>query len=249
MFDAWVMIKRCLLISLRNPETLIMAVVTPFFLMVLFGTIFGGVADIGDYVNYIDFIVPGIILQSVAQGTQYAAINVHNDMAKGVIDRFRSMPIRAAAVLVGHVAASVIRNTLTSAVIIGTAFIVGFRPQGGVGDWLVAVGVLMLFNIAISWIAVVCGLLAKSVESSAGYMFPFFILPFVSSGFAPTETLPRWLRGFATHQPLTPVIDAVRNAMMGFNTDNSLWLALLWLAGLIVVSFFVAMVIFNRKQV
>jgi ABC-2 type transport system permease protein len=237
-----------MLISLRNPETLVMAIVTPFFLMVLFGTVFGGIADIGA-INYIDFIVPGIILQSVAQGTQYAAINVNNDMSKGIIDRFRSMPISKVAVLVGHAIASVARNTVTAAVIIGTAFIVGFRPQGNFTGWLIAIGILMLFSVAISWLAVLCGLVSKSPEGSAGLMFPFFILPFVSSGFAPVETLPVWLRWFAKYQPLSPIIDSTRALMMDLPLHNSLWLAIVWCVGITAVSFVAAVQVYKRKLV
>ncbi|MCL2198019.1 MAG: ABC transporter permease, partial [Defluviitaleaceae bacterium] len=133
--DSWIMFKRCMLISTRNPETIVMAIVTPFFLMALFGTLFGNIADIGDY-NYIDFIIPGIILQAVAQASQYTAINITNDMTKGMIDRFRSMPVSKASVLIGHAASSVVRNIVTTAVIIATAFLIGFRPSAGFFDWL-----------------------------------------------------------------------------------------------------------------
>jgi len=240
------MFKRCLLISTRNPETMAMAIITPFFLMVLFGTVFGGVADMGE-INYIDFIVPGIILQSVAQGSQYAAINITTDMTKGIIDRFRSMPISKAAVLIGHAMASIVRNTITTAVIIGTAFIVGFRPSGGVTDWLVTVGIFMLFIIAITWIAIFFGLLSKTAESSTGFMFPLFILPFLSSGFAPTDTLPRGLRWFAENQPMTPIIDSTRALMLGWPTDNSIWIAIAWCVGITVFSFVAAVQVYKRK--
>ncbi|MCL2501089.1 MAG: ABC transporter permease [Defluviitaleaceae bacterium] len=248
MHDAWIMIKRSMLIVLRSPEAMAMAIITPFFLMVLFGTVFGNIADIGPY-NYIDFIVPGIVLQSVAQGTQYTAVNVYNDMSKGIIDRFRSMPISKASVLTGHAAASIVRNTITTAVIIGTAFIVGFRPQGGFTDWLIAAGILTLFNIAISWMAILFGLLSKTPDGAIGFMFPFFILPFISSGFAPIETMPRWLRWFAEYQPMSPVIDATRNAMMDFPRDNSLWWALVWCIGITVFAFTCAVQVFKRRTV
>ncbi|MCL2215759.1 MAG: ABC transporter permease, partial [Defluviitaleaceae bacterium] len=179
----------------------------------------------------------------------YAAININNDMHKGIIDRFRSMPVSKAAVLVGHSAASVVRNTVTTVIIIATAFIVGFRPQGGFVDWLMVAGVLLLFIVAISWIAVLCGLVSKTPESSGGLMFPLFILPFVSSGFAPTDTLPRWLRFFAEHQPMTPIIDSTRALMLDLPLGGSLWLALAWCAGIIIVAFAAAVQVYKRKLV
>jgi ABC-2 type transport system permease protein len=237
-----------MLISLRSPEAMAMAIITPFFLMFLFGTIFGGIADIGAY-NYIDFIVPGIVLQSVAQATQYTAINVNTDMTKGIIDRYRSMPISKASVLVGHATASVVKNTITMAVIIGTAFVVGFRPRGGFFDWVIVFIILLLFNVAISWLSVLFGLLSKTPDSAVGFMFPLFILPFVSSGFAPIETMPGWLRWFAKYQPMTPIIDATRNAMMDFPVDNSLTFAVLWCLGLTIVAFVAAVQVFKKKWI
>ena len=244
--DSWIMFKRCMRISMRNPETMAMTVLTPFFLMLLFGTIFGSIADIGDF-NYIDFIVPGIALQSIAQGTQFTAINVSGDMTKGIIDRFRSMPISKAAVLVGHAGASILRNVIIAAIIIGTAFIIGFRPQGGLAQWLLAIAVLLLFIIAISWIAILVGLVSSTPENTGGFMFPLFILPFVSSGFAPVETLPRAIRWFATHQPMTPIIDSTRNLMMDLPVGNSLWLAAVWCVGITVVAFAAAVRVYKRK--
>ena len=183
-FDAWVMFKRCFIISLRNPETLLTATLIPFFLMVLFGTVFGSISDVGDF-NYIDFIVPGIILQSIGQASQYSAMNVTSDMTKGIIDRFRCMSISKSAVLIGHTGAGVIRGLISNAVIIITALILGFRPQAGFIDWLLAVLFLLLINITVTLIAVLCGMISKSVEGASGLLFPLFILPFMSSGFAP----------------------------------------------------------------
>jgi len=246
LLDSWIMFKRCMMISLRNPEALIQATVTPIFLMLLFGTVFGSIADVGE-INYIDFIVPGIILQAVAQATQYTAINISTDMTKGIIDRFRSMPIAKSAVLIGHMGASIVKNIITVAIMIGTAFIVGFRPQADFTGWLMTAGILVLAVTAISCIAVLCGLISKAPEGAAGLMFPLFILPFLSSGFTPTETLPRWLGWFAEHQPMSPIIDSTRALMLGWPTDGSLWLALAWCAGVIIVAFTAAVQVYKRK--
>lgn len=245
-FDSRIMFKRCLLISLRNPEALLTATITPFFLMFLFGTVFGNIADAGD-LNYIDFIVPGIILQSLGQASQHSAINVASDMTKGIIDRFRSMSISKYAVLIGHTGAGVVRNAISITVIIGSAFTLGFRPQGGFVDWLIVVGLLMLVNIAISLLSVLCGLISKTPEGSSGLMFPLFILPFISSGFAPVDTMSGGIRWFAKIQPMTPIIDSIRALMLDLPLVNSLWIALAWCVGIIIVAFATSVQVYKRK--
>ena len=249
MLDTWVMIKRSMLILFRNPESMIMAVVTPFMVMLLMGTIFGNIANIGEGINFIDFIVSGIILQALVQATQYTGIGVAGDMSKGIMDRFRSMPISRMAVLNGHATASVIKNTLSIGIMIGAAFIVGFRPQAGLVGWLGAIGIFTLFNIAFTWLTILFGLLAKSPDMVAGYVFPFIILPFVSTGFTPTELLPRGVRQFAQHQPMSPVIDATRNLMMDVPVGNSVWIALAWLVGITVFSLLMSLRLYKRKLV
>jgi ABC-2 type transport system permease protein len=217
--------------------------------MFLFGTVFGNIVDVGADFNYINFIIPGIILQSVAQAASYSALNVNTDMTKGVIDRFRSMPISKSAVLIGHTGAGVVRNTITTSVIIGTAFILGFRPQGGFVNWLIVVGFLLLIIVAMSLIAVLCGLLSKTPEGSTGLMFPLFILPFMSSGFAPTETMPSGIKWFAEVQPMSPIIDTIRAFMLDLPVNNSLWIALAWCVGIIVAAFVAAMQVYKRKTI
>lgn len=244
--DSWLMFERCLLISMRNPETLLMATITPFFLMFLFGAILGNITDVGE-LNYIDFIMPGIILQSVAQASQYSAINVTTDMTKGIIHRFRSMSISRSAVLIGHTGAGVVRNVISTIVIIGTAFILGFRSQGGLGDWLLVVLLLILVNITISLLGVLCGLISKTPEGSSGLMFPLFILPFISSGFAPTDTMSPGIRWFAEIQPMTPIIDSIRGLTLDLPLGNSLWIALAWCGGITIAAFIAASQVYNRK--
>jgi len=164
--------------------------------MWLFGVVFGNIMDVGDY-SYIDFIVPGIILQTIGQGSISTAIGVNSDLTKGVIDRFRSMPISKSAVLTGHVLASVMRNIITTAVTIGVAVAIGFRPQAGVLDWLVIAGVMIVYMMAITWLSVIGGLFAKSPESAGSFLFLLFVLPYLSSGFVPVDALSGWLRVFA----------------------------------------------------
>jgi len=246
LFDAWVMFKRCLIISLRNPETLLTATIIPFFLMFLFSTVFGSISDVGDF-NYIDFIVPGIILQSIGQASQFSAMNVTTDMTKGIIDRFRCMSISKSAVLIGHTGAGMIRGVISNTVIILTALILGFRPQAGFIDWLLVISLLLSINITVTLIAVLCGMISKSVEGASGLLMPLFILPFMSSGFAPVDTMPSGIRWFAAMQPMTPMIDSLRALTLGLPLGNSIWLALAWCVVLSIVSFTVSVRIYNRK--
>lgn len=246
LLDTWIMFKRCLIISLRNPETLLTATLIPFCLILLFGTVFGSISDVGDY-NYIDFIVPGIILQSIAQASQYSAMNVTADMTTGMIDRFRCMSVSRAAVLLGHTGAGVIRGIISNAVIVVTAPILGFRPQAGLFDWLMVILLLLLINITFTLIAVLCGTISKSVEGAIGLLFPLFILPFMSSGFAPVDTMPGGISWFAAIQPMTPMIDSLRALTLDLPLGNSLWLVLAWCMVLSIVSFAVSMRIYIRK--
>lgn len=246
LFDTWVMFKRCLMISLRNPEALLTATLIPFCLILLFGTIFGSISDVGDY-NYIDFIVPGIIFQSIAQASQYAAMHVAADMTTGITDRFRCMSISKSAVLIGHTGAGVMRGIISNAVILITAPILGFRPQAGLAAWLVVIALLLLINIAFTLIAVLCGTISRSVEGATGLLFPLFILPFMSSGFAPVDTMPSGIGWFAAIQPMTPMIDSLRALTLNLPLGNSLWLALAWCMGIIIVAFVAAAQIYKRR--
>ena len=246
LLDTWVMFKRCLIISLRNPETLLTATLIPFCLILLFGTVFGGISNVGDY-NYIDFIVPGIIFQSIAQASQYSAMNVTADMTKGIINRFRCMSISKSAVLIGHTGAGVIRGIISNAVIVVTAPILGFRPQAGLVDWIWVIALLLLINITFTLIAVLCGTISKSVEGATGLLFPLFILPFLSSGFAPVDTMPNGIGWFSSIQPMTPMIDSLRALTLDLPLGNRLWLTLAWCIALGIVSFAVSMRTYNRK--
>jgi len=244
--DSWVMFKRCLLTSLRNPEALITAIIMPAAVMWLFSVVLGNIVDVGDH-NYIDFILPGIILQTVAQGTFATAISVSNDMTRGIIDRFRSMAISRSAVLIGHALASIVRNIITTTIVIGMAFALGFRSQAGFVDWLVIAGILILFMLSVTWIAVVCGLSAKTPESTVSMLYILAILPYISSGFAPTDTISGWIKWFVKYQPMTPIIDSLRARMLNIPAYDALPAALIWSVGITVVAFIVALQIYKRK--
>lgn len=246
MYDSWIMFKRCLVVSLRSPEALIMGTITPFLLMYLFGTIYGNITDVGS-ISYIDFIVPGIIMQCVGQASQFTAINVSSDMSKGIIDRFRSMSISKSAVIVAHTATGVINNSVSSFVIIGSAFLLGFRPQASVLDWLLVFVLLCFINTAISLLGVLCGLISKTPEASGAIMFPLFVLPFLSSGFAPVEGLSVSIKWIAQVQPMTPMIDSIRSLTLGLPQGNEIFLAFAWCIGIILVAYMASIRFYKSK--
>ena len=246
LVDSWVMFKRCLLTSLRNPEALITAIITPAAVMWLFSVVLGNIVDVGA-INYIDFILPGIILQTVAQGTFSTAISVSNDMTRGIVDRFRSMAISRSAVLIGHALASIVRNIIATTIVIVVAIAIGFRSYAGFMDWLVIAGILVLYMLSVTWIAVVCGLVAKAPESTVSMLYILAILPYISSGFAPTETIAGGVRWFVKYQPMTPIIDSLRARMLNIPTYDALPVALIWCIGITVVAFAAALQIYKRK--
>jgi len=246
MADSYTMFKRCLVKTLRSPEAMTMAIVVPFVMMILFGYVFGGVAYIEGF-NYINFIVPGIILQCICNSSAATAISVHNDMSKGIIDRFRSMRIAKSAFISGHVWLSVMRSIVITIATFGAAFAVGFRPTAGFAEWMAVAGILILFIIAITWLVVIIGLLSKDAESISGATFLIVIFVFLSSAFAPPETLPTVLRVFAQYQPMTPVIDALRGLLLGTPLNNEIMVALAWCIGLTVAGFALAVHVYKSK--
>ena len=245
--DSLTMFIRSFKLSLRSPEAVTMAIIVPAVLMIIFIYVFGGAMNVGD-ISVINFIVPGIILQTVGQNMPSVAVKVNNDVRKGVVDRFRTMPIAKSSILIGHVLSSVVQSFVVVTVTLITAFLVGFRPQAGLVEWLIAIGLLLLYVTMMTWLGVIAGVNAKDPESAAGFMAMIGVLPFLSSGFVPTETMPAALRIFANHQPMTPVINAIRALLLNQPIpDGQLMAALLWCIGLIVVLFLLANFIFNRK--
>ena len=245
--DSSIMCKRNLLLLTRMPESLITATLIPFFLMLLFGGVFGGIADVGA-ISYVSFVLPGIMLQAIAQSNASTAISVSIDVNRGIVDRFRSMDIAKSSVLVGHAFTSTLKHMLSAAVMIGTAFILDFEPTASLGAWLAVVGLVLLIATAFTWLGILCGLVSKTPEAASGYMFPLFILPFVSSGFAPIETMPRWLGIFAQYQPMTPIIDSLRGLMLGLPMGNALPIAIAWCVGITAITFILSVRLYNRKS-
>jgi ABC-2 type transport system permease protein len=238
-------ITRSLIHTLRTPDALIMAIALPTILMVLFTFVFGGAIEAdGSYVNY---VVPGIILLCAGFGSASVAVDVANDMQTGVIDRFRTMPLRASAVITGHVVASMLRNLVATAIVIGVGIAVGFRPDATFGDWLALLGLITLYILAITYLFAAIGLAASSPEGAGGYGFILMFLPYVSSAFVPLDTLPVWLRWIAENQPLTPIIETIRSFLVGTELGSSGWWALGWCLAILAVALVWSTVLFRTK--
>jgi ABC-2 type transport system permease protein len=240
-----VFIGRSIRHSMRNTEALLMAIMLPVMLMLLFTYVFGGAIDSsGDYVNY---VVPGIILLCAGFGSSSTAVDVSNDMTNGIIDRFRTMPIASLSVVTGHVVASLIRNLFATGVVFGVALLVGFRPTGSLVDWILAIAVITLFILTFTWLFAAIGLVAGSPAAASGYGFALLFLPYLSSAFVPTDTMPTWLRGVANHQPITPVIETIRGLLTGTPLDNSPWWAVGWCLLILAVAFIWSISSFRKK--
>ena len=243
--DSAAMIGRSVKHTVRNLESLLMSVVLPVVLMLMFVYVFGGAIDpSGNYANY---VVPGIILLCTGYGAASTAVDVARDMTEGVVDRFRSMPILSSAVLTGHVVASLARNTLATVLVIGVAFLTGFRPDAGVLEWLAVAGMLVLWVLALSWVAVCFGLIARTVEGANGFTFLVLFLPYLSSAFVPVETMRAGLRAVAANQPVTPITETLRGLLLGTPIGSYGWQALAWCAGLLVAAFTAATILFRRR--
>jgi ABC-2 type transport system permease protein len=245
IIDSATMTRRSLKHTLRSPDTMIMTIALPIMILLMFVYIFGGAFDVGG--EYIDYVVPGIILLCAGFGAGTAAVSVSTDMTNGIIDRFRTMAISRSSVLTGHVVESVVRNLLTTGIVIVVAVALGFRPTADPLKWLAALAVIAMFVLALSWISVALGLLARNPEAAQGFTFFLMFIPYVSSAFVPTDTMPTWLRSFAEHQPVTPVIETLRGLLMGTDIGNSAMLAVAWCTAIGLAGYLWASLIFKRK--
>lgn len=229
-----VMIGRSARHIFRNIDALITSLALPVMILLLFTYVFGGAVDGSG--RYIDYVVPGVILLCAGYGASATAVSVSKDMTEGIVDRFRTMHVVDSAVLTGHVVASVLRNLVSTAIVIGVAVLIGYRAQAALGGWFAALGVLVLFIIALSYLSAAIGLIAKTPEAAGAWGFVVLFLPYLSSAFVQTNTLPDFLRPVAEHQPITPIIETLRALLDAGSPGDSLWLALAWLGGILVVS-------------
>ncbi len=246
--DIGVMTGRCMAHAFRSMDTIIKIIVMPIIFMLLFVYVFGGAIRLGTQNgSYIDYMLPGILLMSISTGIAYAAVRLNEDVTKGIFERFHSMPIAKSSILWGHVLTSVASCFISLAVIILFAQLLGFRPTAGIGAWLGISGILLMFTLATTWLAILSGLAAKSVEGASVFSYPLIYLPFLSSTFVPTESMPAALRAFAENQPVTAIVEAVRSLLKNEPAGSSILLALLWCVAIMIVAFYFAMRAYRRR--
>jgi ABC-2 type transport system permease protein len=246
MSDALTMSGRSIRLSLRQLDALITALFLPVMLMLVFVELFGGAIETGAG-SYVTYVVPGVILLCAGFGSASTAVSFSQDMTGGIVDRLRAMDVGGAAVMAGHVAASVARNAASAVLVVGVALALGFHPTAGPLDWLAAGGVLLAFVVAISWMAAAIGLVASSPEAANGFTFVVMFLPYASSAFVPVDTMPGWLQGFAAHQPVTPIVETLRGLLVGTPAGGQAWTALAWCSGIIAVSALASAALFRRR--
>ncbi|MFJ8585628.1 ABC transporter permease [Streptomyces sp. NPDC093595] len=245
MSDALTLIGRGIRLSRRNTDALITALALPIMLMLIFVYFFGGAIDTGT--RYVTYVVPGVLLLCAGFGAAGTAVRVSDDMKGGIIDRLRSLDVGAVPILAGHVGASLARNLMSTGLVLGVAFLIGFRPAASAAGWLAALGLLFAFILAISWLSAAIGLVARTPEAAGGFTFFMMFLPYPSSAFVPIDTMPSWLHGFADHQPVTPVIESLRALLLGRPAGDAPWIALAWCAGLLALGIAVSGTLFRVR--
>ena len=240
LHDTTVLTKRSLRHVLRSPDTIITTAVTPIAMLLLFVYVFGSAIDIGGG-SYVDYLLPGILLITVASGIAYTAFRLFTDVSGGIVERFQSMPIARSAVLWSHVLTSVVANLTSLVIVVLVAVLMGFRSGAGVLAWLAVLGILVLFTLALTWLAVIPGLTAKTVDGVSGFSYPLIFLPFLSSAFVPTAGMPGPVRWFAEHQPVTSIVDTIRALYAEQPVGSAIWVALAWCVGLLLLAYVLAM--------
>jgi ABC-2 type transport system permease protein len=244
--DTTVLLGRSMRHITRSLDTIITVVIMPVALMLLFVYVFGGAIHTGTQ-RYVDYLLPGIMLITIATGISYTAVRLFTDMKSGVFERFQSMPIARSSVLWAHVLTSVLSNVISLVIVVGVALLMGFRSPAGVLAWLAVAGILVVFTLALTWIAVIAGLSAKSAEGAGAFSYPIIFLPFISSAFVLTGTMPGPVRSFAEHQPVTSIVNAIRDLFANQPVSSDIWIALAWCFGILVAAYACAMATYHRK--
>jgi ABC-2 type transport system permease protein len=244
--DTAVLTGRTLRHVTRSPDTIITTAITPVALLLLFVYVFGGAVKHGSG-SYVTYLLPGILLITIASGISYTALRLFADLQGGIFERFQSMPIARSGVLWAHVLTSLAANMISLVAVVGVAVAVGFRSGAGVPAWLAVAGLLILFTLALTWIAVIPGLTAKSVDGAGAFSYPLIFLPFISSAFVPTATMPGPVRAFADYQPATSIVDTIRDLLTQQPAGASIWTALAWCAGILVVACVFASIAYRRR--
>ncbi|WP_341999617.1 ABC transporter permease [Microbacterium sp. LWH7-1.2] len=246
--DTAVLTSRSLRHILRSPDTIITTAVTPIALMLLFVYVFSGAIDTGGAKgSYVDYMLPGILLITIASGIAYTAYRLFLDMQSGIFERFQSLPIARSGVLWAHVLTSLVSILVSLALVIGVALLMGFRTGASFGAWMGVIGMLVLFTLALTWLAVIPGLTAKTVDGASAFSYPLIFLPFISSAFVPTETMPGPVQWFAENQPVTSIVDSMRALFAGEPVGTDIWVAMAWLVGILVVAYIASMAIYRKK--
>lgn len=245
--DTRILTGRSLRHILRSPDTIITTAITPIALLMLFVWVFGGAIDTGGSGAYIDYMLPGILLITIASGISYTAYRLFLDMQGGVFERFQSMPIARSSVLWAHVFTSAVANILSVAIVTAVAFAMGFRPGASPAAWLGVAGILLLFTLALTWLAVIAGLSAKTVDGASAFSYPLIFLPFVSSAFVPTASMPGPVAWFAEHQPVTSIVNTIRALFAGEPAGGDIWVAMAWLVGILIVAYGIAVATYRRR--
>ena len=244
--DTVVLTGRSLKQITRSLDTILTTAITPIAIMLMFVYVFGGAIDTGS-VEYVNYMLPGILLITIASGVAYTAVRLFSDLSSGIFGRFQSVPITRSSVLWAHVLTSLVANVVSLVVVVLVALVMGFRSGAGPLAWLAVAGILILFTLALTWIAVIPGLSAKAPDGAGAFAYPLIFLPFISSAFVPTETMPGAVRAFASHQPVTSIVDAIRDLLAQQPVDSDIWIALAWCAGILVVAYVFANLTYRRK--
>ncbi|GGK92763.1 ABC transporter permease [Nocardia jinanensis] len=244
--DTTLLLGRSLRHITRSVDTIITTTIMPIAFMLLFVYVFGGAINSGSD-SYVQYLLPGILLITVASGISYTAFRLFLDMKSGIFERFQSMPIARSSVLWAHVLTSLVANLISLVVVVLVALLMGFRSGAGILAWLAVAGILILFTLALTWIAVIPGLSAKTPDGASAFSYPLVFLPFISSAFVPTDTMPGPLRAFAENQPVTSIINAIRHLFTQQPVGTDIWIALAWCVGILVVAYLFAMNTYRRK--
>lgn len=243
-----VLLGRLMRNILRSPDTIITVAITPIMMMLLFVYVFGGAIETGTE-NYVNYLLPGILLITIASGVAYTSLRLFTDVQSGLMARFFTMPIKRSSILWAHVLTSLVSNALTVLVVILVALLMGFRSNADIVEWLTVAGILGLFTLALTWLAVIPGLTAKSMEGATAFSYPLIFLPFISSAFVPTESMPKMIRIFAENQPVTSIVNSIRTLLYEGTISNSIWMALAWCIGIMAIAYFIAGKVFKRKLI
>jgi ABC-2 type transport system permease protein len=245
--DTAVLTGRTLRHVTRSVDTIITTAIMPIAMMLLFVYVLGGAIETGSD-HYVDYMLPGILLITIASGVAYTAARLFGDLSSGIFERFQSMPIPRSSVLWAHVLTSLAANLVSLVIVVGVALLIGFRSGAGVAAWLAVAAILVLFTLAMTWIAVIAGLSAGTLEGAGAFSYPLIFLPFISSAFVPTDTMPGPVRVFAEHQPVTSIVNTLRALLAEQPVGHDVWTALGWCVGILVVAYVAAMVTYRRRM-